>query len=304
MPAAPATTAAPISTCPERLSAEDLGRFREDGFLAFEDFLAPGEVEGLKAAIANSLRDLHENARQGKAVVKASDWERLRNYSGMQIVDEQRGHSVLFEPDVKLDVRTASFEELDRSYRKLSDLCKVFPDLARLAAHPRLVSLLEGLLGPQPILYGDQALCKPAFIGSAKPWHQDSAYFVYEPYDMGVDVWIALDDATLENGCMTVLPGAHKLGPKQHVHRDDCTIADGRLDYSKAQPVELRSGGLLLFHVLLPHYTPENRSPHRRRSIQFFYRGAQTRLITREEKAARYLEADGTPASCAAAKKG
>jgi phytanoyl-CoA hydroxylase len=162
--------------------------------------------------------------------------------------------------------------------------------------------MLEALIGPNPIWYGDMALCKPARVGTDKPWHQDSAYFPYEPFGHGVGVWIALDDAAVENGCMQVLRGGHKLGPKKHVHLTDCTIEPGRVDVSRAEPIEMDAGGILLFSPLLPHYTPPNRSDRRRRALQLFYRAGYTKMITQDEHSRHFVETDGTPATCAAAR--
>ena len=145
------------------------------------------------------------------------------------------------------------------------------------------------------------ALCKPPRIGVDKPWHQDAAYFGYEPYGHGVGVWIALDEAAVDNGCMFVLSGHHKLGPRKHVHLTDCEIEPGRVDVSQATPIEMKPGGLLLFSPMLPHYTPPNRSDQRRRALQIFYRAGYTKIITQEEHARNFLEPDGTPATCAAA---
>ena len=82
---------------------------------------------------------------------------------------------------------------------------------------------------------------------------------------------------------------------------DDCLVAEKRLDFEKAIPVELHAGGILLFSPLLPHQTHVNRSPHRRRALQLFYRAAHTREVSAEEFNSVFLEEDGTPASCSAA---
>lgn len=295
----PTPAAVTYPKCPSRLSTEQVAQFHEDGFLAFEDLLTPEDVRRLRRAMREILRDLYEQARAGAATVERSDWKRMRNYSGMKITSEKNGYGVLFEPDVTVDVTADSLDDLDQKYRKLFAPCNAHPRFKALAEDARMTGILEDLLGPDPIPYGNMALCKPARIGTEKPWHQDGAYFAYAPMD-GVDVWVALDDASARNGCMYVIPGAHRLGPKKHVHLDDCTIAGGRIDTSQAIPVEMRAGGVLFFSVMLPHQTPPNRSDRRRRAVQFFYRGAHTEIITRDEHIQQFVEADGTPATCSA----
>jgi len=80
------------------------------------------------------------------------------------------------------------------------------------------------------------ALIKPPLIGSEKPWHQDNAYFAVEDLDGVVGRWIALDDVTIENGCMHMLSGQHRHGPMRHHHKLGCEIMPERIDSSKAIP--------------------------------------------------------------------
>ena len=151
------------------------------------------------------------------------------------------------------------------------------------------------------VLKADIALSKPPFIGSEKPWHQDNAYFNWLPLGLVGTVWIALDDATVENGCMHVLPGRHRLDALKHYHTIDCEILPDRFDRSAAVPVELPAGGAMWFSAMLPHQTPPNRSDQRRRALQFQFRGVETRAVSKEEFGKVFAEADGTPASCALA---
>jgi ectoine hydroxylase-related dioxygenase (phytanoyl-CoA dioxygenase family) len=150
-------------------------------------------------------------------------------------------------------------------------------------------------------MFQDMALVKPPFIGSEKPWHQDNAYFSVTPLDSVLGVWIALDEATAANGCMHVLRGGHQLGALRHFHGRDCEIMPQRVDESQALAVPLPPGGAMFFYGMLPHQTPPNSSPDRRRALQFHYRSASSQVVPRDEYDRIYAEADGTPASCAAA---
>jgi phytanoyl-CoA hydroxylase len=299
--AMPATALA-VESCPAILSAAHVEAYRRDGFLAFNDFLDKAAVTTLREAMTELVRSLCLRAKMGALPVERGSWDGMRNYSGLKIEDGKSKLGLLMEPEIGFDLCSAPFESIDNSYRKISHPTRGSEAFKNFSEDPKLVPMLEALIGPKPILYGDMALCKPPRIGSEKPWHQDGAYFTYEPFGAGVDVWLALDDAAIENGCMFVLPGAHKLGPKKHVHLNDCTVAEGRYDYSQAVPVELRAGGILFFSTLLPHYTPPNRSEMRRRAVQLFYRAAHTRLVDAAEHGRCFVEADGTPAACSAVK--
>ena len=105
----------------------------------------------------------------------------------------------------------------------------------------------------------DMALIKPPLVGSEKPWHQDQAYFNIPQGQTVVGVWIALDEAVPENGCMYIIPGSHTEGPVIHFKRRDWQICDTTVAMT-AIAVPLKPGGALLFHCLLHHGTPPSRS--------------------------------------------
>ena len=85
------------------------------------------------------------------------------------------------------------------------------PGLKALAEDPSLMRVLGRILGGKPGLYQDMALIKPPG-GREKPWHQDRAYFNLTQTTPIVGIWIALDEATPENGCMQVMEGGHRQG--------------------------------------------------------------------------------------------
>lgn len=292
-----------IRPLPQTLSEEDLRAYAEDGYLAFEGLLSPSEVRSACAAMKDLARDLHAKAKRGEAEVKKADpIAATGNYAGILLQDPATRFFVQFEAG--FDPLAVPFEEAEPVYRKTGNFVQAHPAFAALARDRRIVSALEGLVGKDPILFQNMGLAKPARIGGEKPWHQDNAYFRFAPLEAIAGVWIALDDATAENGCMHVIPGGHLRGAKKHVRTSDCELAPGRIDPSEAIPVELSSGGALFFSGMLPHETPPNRSSLRRRALQFHFRGAETKKLTPEEYDALFAEEDGTPATCHAAEAG
>lgn len=138
--------------------------------------------------------------------------------------------------------------------------------------------LARQLLGPELMCITQQLIMKPAGHGQWQPYHQDAYYFEYEPTD-GCAVWTALDAATIENGCLWVVPGSH-LGPVlPHEKPDVANINAGFLeaqgfDKDRGIPVELPSGAAVLFHNKLLHMSGPNRSAHRRRALVTHYANA------------------------------
>ena len=110
-------------------------------------------------------------------------------------------------------------------------------------------------------------------------------------------VWIALDEATVENGCMRVLPGAHREGPRLHFQRRDWQICDTDILGKRSVAAPLQPGGLLLFDGLLPHGTPRNGSGRHRQALQFHYTGAKSEKIAASERM-RVFGSEGRNVSC------
>ena len=285
------TAVAPCPPCPARLSDEHVEQYWRDGYLAFTDVLTQDEIADAQGALSELVQRVAAcEARQQKGPF----WTLPGARFGIQ-----------FEPGFAPNSSNAA--DLELKVRKLMWFCDQHPHLQFLAhEHPNIQSVLSSILGAGSLLFQDMALIKPPFIGSEKPWHQDDAYFAVTPLDMICGVWIALDEATPENGCMHVLPGGHLEGPQKHYHDRDCEIMPDRLARANADEravaVPLPPGGAMFFSGLLPHQTPPNTSPDRRRALQFHYRAAHTQSVAREEYDRIFCEADGTPASCAAAR--
>ena len=194
-------------------------------------------------------------------------------------------------------VEDMSVEEKQDYVRKFMSFVDYDERLNELAHHPLLLALVERLIGEAPVLFQSMALLKPPRLGRDKPWHQDAAYFQIELDAKVVGCWIALDEATIENGCMVIAPGSHLKGPVVHFRRRDWQICDTDVDNSGAVAVPLKPGGLLIFQSLLHHGTPPNDSGLRRRALQFHYRPQSAPLTSQEERLAIF-GGEGLGAEC------
>jgi ectoine hydroxylase-related dioxygenase (phytanoyl-CoA dioxygenase family) len=147
------------------------------------------------------------------------------------------------------------------------------PRLRAFCAHPVFLDLVHDLIGPDVRLYWDQAVYKKPERPGTFPWHQDNGYRYVEPQQY-LTCWVALTDATLENGCPWVVPGLHRLGTLRHWP----TEAGFRcLDEAPgAVPVPARAGSVVVFSSLTPHATGPNRSAGVRKAyiVQFAPDGA------------------------------
>ncbi len=134
---------------------------------------------------------------------------------------------------------------------------------------PELLDVVEQLIGPDIILWASAMFCKPATTGLEVPWHQDGQYWPIRPRAT-VTVWIALDEVTVENGCMRVIPGSHRAGDFAHEvsDREDLVLSnvlnDPRLNLNAVRNIELDTGQCSLHDVNIVHGSPPNRSGKRR----------------------------------------
>jgi ectoine hydroxylase-related dioxygenase (phytanoyl-CoA dioxygenase family) len=160
---------------------------------------------------------------------------------------------------------------------QIIDMHKLDDAFARILHKPAILDLAAGILGtPRIRLYHDQALFKPALHGDEVPWHQDNGYWKLDP-PRAASLWIALDEATTENGCMWVVPGSHKAGEVGH-QRAGQFIAQLKADADEklAVPVPLPAGSGMFHHCRTLHRTKPNHSPNQRRAWVMHFMAADT----------------------------
>lgn len=145
-----------------------------------------------------------------------------------------------------------------------------------LATHPLIVEYVQDLLGPNIVAWGTHYFCKLPGDGKAVAWHQDASYWPLTP-SKTVTVWLAIDDADRENGCMRVIPGTHLLGPLPFRDSEAAennvlwqTIVDAER-YGEPVDFVLRAGEISLHSDLLAHGSEPNRSSRRRCGLTIRY---------------------------------
>lgn len=147
------------------------------------------------------------------------------------------------------------------------------PRWLEFAKIPKILDMVEQLIGSNFILWGMTIFGKPAKVGKATPWHQDGDYYPIEPLET-LTVWISLDGSTPEQGCMRYIPGSHKdhrVYSHHFEHRDDYTLAqvidDDQVDLNAARDIVLERGQISLHDVYLVHGSGPNLSAKRRMGL-------------------------------------
>ena len=138
----------------------------------------------------------------------------------------------------------------------------------------KMVSTVKQLLNGEVAHYHSKVMQKAPFSGGAWEWHQDYGYWYKDGFlfpDM-LSVMIALTPSTIDNGCLQVLPGSHKMGRIEHLNRGEQVGADIEKvnAYSKLRDIvycELEPGDALFFHSNLLHSSGQNLSENPRWSI-------------------------------------
>lgn len=246
----------------EAMTESGLQQYEDAGFVGVREVLSPQDVRDALDAIDDLISG---------------------NVEGFE--------DVMLEAAAGEDVRDMTLDERRDCVRRVFHFTQHEPRLHRIAHDPKLLRMVGELMGGrEPALFQDMALLKPPKIGREKPWHQDNAYFGIDPSEPIVGIWIALDEATVDNGCMQVLEGGHKSGPQLHWKRRDWQICDTDILGKTSVAVPLPPGGGMFFTALLPHGTPTNRSPKRRRALQLHYAPADAVRISNEQR----LEIFGT----------
>jgi len=171
------------------------------------------------------------------------------------------------------------------------------PLLRNFTTASLFADLCADLVGPDVRLYWDQAVYKKPGTESPFPWHQDNGYAFVEPQQY-LTCWVALTDATEDNGCPWVVPGLHRLGTLAHEYTDIGFVC--LRDPDDARPVPVSAGSIVVFSSLTPHSTGPNRTNGVRKAyiVQFAPDGAEvvrpapdgTLTRTRADNEARQYE--------------
>ena len=237
----------------------DIEYFHRHGYLVINDAFSPTEVEAALAGMTHLMDG------------KCPDFRAIQ-----------------FEPKLVKQKDELEGQERRNAIRKIFNFVDHEPRLNAMATHSGLLGVLEQIVDDTPELFQDMALLKPPRCGSEKPWHQDCAYFNLPEGTTVVGVWVALDEATPENGCLHIIPGSHIEGPMIHFKRRDWQICDTDVPVARDTMVPLKPGGCLFWHGLTHHGSPVNQSDQGRRALQFHYKPASAGEITTQDRMAVY----------------
>lgn len=134
---------------------------------------------------------------------------------------------------------------------------------------PRITGLATAILGERAYLMRDQLFCKPPYFGSPKPYHQENATVGYHPPESMIITWIALDDASVDNGCLRVIDGSHRAllphNPKPGAAYNHVPVPEA-IDLDREVLLPVPAGGVVVLHSQVLHHSAANHSGTWRRA--------------------------------------
>ncbi|MEZ5824023.1 MAG: phytanoyl-CoA dioxygenase family protein [Geminicoccaceae bacterium] len=251
------------------LSSEQVELFRRQGYLVVEDILDQATLDRVRGEYSDLMDRLyavwHEEGLVKADSASLSFWQKLDHcvaagFDWYQPFDISLPHENIRQ-DTPMHVGPAVFD---------------------MITHPRLLDMVETLIGPEiasnPIQHVRIKPPQRALPGSetrahitSTDWHQDMGVTLPEAdHTEFVTVWLAITDATVENGCLQVAPGSYET-MLPHCSRKQVGIADSFIPKGSATPTPVRAGGAVLFHPMTPHASLSNISDGYRWSFDLRY---------------------------------
>ncbi len=246
-----------------RVSAAQLQQYRRDGFLVLADFVPAAACDHLRARAEQLVHNF--DPRGIASIFSTREQNRLANDYFLGSAGKIH---FFFEEDAFLpdgSLKQSKEKSINKIGHALHDLDPVFNEFSRTV---ELKQLASGLGLVAPLLLQSMYIFKQPRIGGEVGCHQDSTFLYTEQQDI-VGLWFALEDATLENGCLWAIPAGHKRGLKQRWRRGPEGMYFETYDLEpwpedQLVPLEVSKGSLILLHGLLPHKSLANRSSRSR----------------------------------------
>ncbi|CAI5993778.1 unnamed protein product [Closterium sp. NIES-65] len=243
----------------EGLTEEQKQQYLDQGYLVLEDFLSSDDCSRMMQRIDELLEGFDPNTVN---VFSTRDQARLTND---HFLDSGRRVSFFFEEKAfDADKKLVKPKKLaiNKVGHALHDLDSVFGPLSR---SPKVAAICKSLGFRRPLPVQSMYIFKQPGIGGEVVPHQDSSFLYTDPPSC-VGVWVAVQDATVDNGCLYALPGSHKDPLARRFLRDGkggvtFDAPSPTYDLTQFVPVPVKAGTAVILHGQLVHFSYENKSP-------------------------------------------
>ncbi len=247
------------------LDDRQIEQYRRDGFLVIEGFTDKVACDVLKAAANQIVADFQPSGE--RTIFTTSEQERVSN---SEFLASGSGVWCFFEEeafDAEGRPRTSKELSINKIGHAMHDLD---PTFEKFSYRPELAGVAADIGLGDALALQSMYIFKQPLIGGEVACHQDATFLYTDPMTV-TGFWFAIEDATLENGCLWTKPGAHRTSLRKLFKRAGDTDADGTIfeeldptplpSPSDLIPLPVPAGTMVILHGLLPHWSDINRSP-------------------------------------------
>jgi phytanoyl-CoA hydroxylase len=252
------------------LDDRQIERYQRDGFLVIEGFADRQSCDELKAAANQIVADFEPTGE--RTIFTTTEQERVSN---TEFLSSGSGTWCFFEEEAFDDagqLRTAKELSINKIGHAMHDLD---PTFEKFSYRPELAGVAADIGLADALALQSMYIFKQPLIGGEVACHQDATFLYTEPLTV-TGFWFAIEDATLQNGCLWTKPGSHRTTLRKLFKRavdSDAANSDGdrtifeELDPaplpspSELVPLEVPAGTMVILNGLLPHWSDINRSP-------------------------------------------
>jgi phytanoyl-CoA hydroxylase len=250
------------------LTPEQSQKFHDQGFLVLENAFSAAEIASVRAAAEKIVSEF--DIENHKTVFKTSDRDAGRDDYFFD--SAERVHCFLEEGALDEDgeLNRPKDVAINKIGHAMHDLIPEFGAFCRL---PLIAEVLRDIGYVAPQLWQTMYIFKQPGIGGEVRWHQDASYLIAgSPGVTGI--WVAIEDATRENGCLWMQPGQHRT-PLREIYEVDWESGNGTLSkldetpWVTGEPVamEVKAGSVVFFNDHMPHYSSQNTSDKSRHAF-------------------------------------
>ncbi|NRD75583.1 phytanoyl-CoA dioxygenase family protein [Shewanella sp. VB17] len=248
------------------LSNEQIQHYKQQGFLVLDRLIDTDMLSKLKQQASTIVEKWVDDSQS--PVFTTKDNDRSGDDYFLQSAEEIR---CFFEEEA-FDENGQLVQQRSLCINKIGHALHAIDPVFEAFSHQSIFGNIAAKLGIQQAqVRQSMYIFKQPHIGGEVNWHQDASFFFTQPQSV-MTFWLAIEDATLNNGCLWVEPAGH-LGPlRERFNLEGTTTKMESLhnmpwpSLDKGQPVEVKAGSLVVFHGSLPHYSAPNRSAYSRQA--------------------------------------